>query len=312
MNNKQDNVYTGTLPDQEKSVRIAMRISNTSIGVNVFLSVLKLFAGLFAHSGAMISDAVHSLSDVLSTVIVIIGIRISGKDSDEDHPYGHDRFECVASIILAVMLAVTGAGIGLTGIEKIQEGTESLQTPGMMALIAAMVSVVVKEGMFWYTKKGADRIHSGALMADAWHHRSDALSSVGSMLGIGAAMLGYPIFDPIASIAICLFIFKAAYEIFKDAVDKMVDKAVPEEVMEALKNDVEQVQGVIAVDHMTTRQFGSRYYVDIEIAVDGNLTVTQGHDIAEYVHNEIEDKYPEAKHVMVHVNPHENLTHQLA
>ena len=290
--------------DARESKKIAMRISRVSIAANVILSILKFFAGVVAHSSAMISDAVHSLSDVLSTFVVMIGIQISSKDSDEDHPYGHERYECVASIVLAVMLALTAAGIGYSGIMAIRAGSENLKAPGMIALLAAILSILVKEAMFWYTKAGADRIRSGALMADAWHHRTDAMSSVGSLLGIAAARLGYPIFDPIASILICLFIFKAAYDIFKDAIDKMVDESMGEEEIQKIHDLICQQEGVRRVDDIRTRIFGSRGYVDVEISADENLSLKEAHDVAEKVHDEIELHFPEVKHVMVHVNPY--------
>ena len=210
--------------------KVAMKVSFVSIVTNVILSVFKLFAGIFAHSGAMVSDAIHSASDVFSTFVVIIGIKISSKESDKEHPYGHERMECVAAIVLATILAITGLGIGSSAAEKLIAGHyETLVVPGMLALIAAILSIVVKEAMFWYTRINAKRIDSGALMADAWHHRSDALSSVGALIGIGGAQLGFPVMDSIASLVICIFILKAAYDIFKHAIDKMVDKACDEE-----------------------------------------------------------------------------------
>ena len=291
--------------DVKESKKIAMHISNVSLVINVVLSALKVIAGVFAHSSAMISDAVHSLSDVFSTFVVMIGIHISSKDSDKDHQYGHERYESVASIILATMLGLTGAGIGYAGIKAILYGADELKAPGMLALLAAVISIIVKELMFWYTKAGAEKINSGALMADAWHHRSDALSSVGSLIGIGAARLGYPIFDPIASIVICLFIFKAAFDIYKDAVNKMVDASVDEETLEQIREVIAKQEGVLGIDEIRTRLFGSRYYVDVEISADGNQTLWQAHAIAEKVHDIIEEQFRDAKHVMVHVNPAE-------
>ena len=291
--------------DVKESKKIAMHISNVSIVINVVLSALKVIAGVFAHSSAMISDAVHSLSDVFSTFVVMIGIHISSKDSDKDHQYGHERYESVASIILATMLGLTGAGIGYAGIKAILYGADELKAPGMLALLAAVISIIVKELMFWYTKAGAEKINSGALMADAWHHRSDALSSVGSLIGIGAARLGYPIFDPIASIVICLFIFKAEFDIYKDAVNKMVDASVDEETLEQIREVIAKQEGVLGIDEIRTRLFGSRYYVDVEISADGNQTLWQAHAIAEKVHDIIEEQFRDAKHVMVHVNPAE-------
>lgn len=284
--------------------KTAMRVSFVSIVVNMILSAFKLFAGIFANSAAMVSDAVHSASDVFSTIVVIIGIKISSKASDKDHPYGHERLECVAAIVLATILAVTGLGIGYTALMKIMSGEyASLIVPGRLALVAAIVSIVMKEAMYWYTRINAKRIESSALMADAWHHRSDALSSVGALIGIGGAMLGFPILDTIASLVICFFIEKAAYDIFKDAVDKMVDKACDDETEEALKKCVLSQEGVLGVDLLRTRVFGNKIYVDIEISADANETLKEAHSIAEKVHETIEKNFTKVKHIMVHVNP---------
>ena len=284
--------------------QIAMQVSANSIAVNLMLSIFKLIAGLMASSGAMISDAIHSASDVFSTIIVIIGVKISGKASDEDHPYGHDRFECVASIILAILLGVTGVGIGLTGVQKLTAGHyDTLAVPGVLALAAAVISIVVKEIMYWYTRNAAKKINSGALMADAWHHRSDALSSVGAFIGILGARMGYPILDPIASVVICIFIWKAAYDIFKDAVDKMVDKSCDEKTIQKMREVIASQTGVENIDLLQTRLFGAKIYVDIEIAADKTLSLENAHEIAQRVHDAVEKNFPLVKHCMVHVNP---------
>ena len=200
--------------------QIAMKVSAVSIAINLILSVLKLIAGIVAHSGAMVSDAIHSASDVGSTLIVIVGVRLSGKQSDQEHPYGHERMECVSSIILSGLLLATGIGIGISGLENIVKSTsgKAIEIPGMLALIAAVVSIVVKEWMFWYTRGAAKKINSGALM---------------------------------------------------------------------------------------TRLFGSKIYVDLEIAADGTQTLDEAHQIAEHVHHAIEHTFPDVKHCMVHVNPAE-------
>ena len=284
--------------------KTAMQVSTVSIVANFVLTVFKLLAGVIAHSGAMISDAIHSASDVFSTIVVIIGIRISRKASDKDHPYGHERLECVAAIVLATILAFTGLGIGYTALGKIVGGDYAgLAVPGRLALVAAVVSILVKEAVYQYTKICAKRIDSSALMADAWHHRSDALSSVGALIGIGGARLGFPILDPVASVVICVFIEKAAYEIFMDAVDKMVDKACDEETEHALIQCAMDQEGVLGVDLLHTRVFGNKIYVDIEIRADGEETLRQAHAIAERVHDSIEKNFPKVKHIMVHVNP---------
>lgn len=279
------------------------KVSVNTVIVNVVLSLFKFIAGIVASSGAMISDAVHSASDVFSTFIVMIGAKMSSKKPDPEHPYGHERFECVSAILLAAVLCVTGVAIGYGGVMKILSPAEELSVPGTLALVAAAVSVVVKEGMFHYTKSAAKKVNSGALMADAWHHRSDALSSVGSFIGILGARLGLKILDPIASVVICLLIVKASYDIFKDSIDKMTDRSCDGETVEKLREIILSVEGVITVDMIKTRLFGNRIYVDVEIGAKGELTLEEAHGIAERAHDAIEDFSPDIKHCMVHVNP---------
>jgi len=284
----------------------ATRVSLVSIMGNTILSLLKLIAGIVAHSGAMISDAVHSGSDVFSSIIVIIGVRLSSKESDKEHPYGHERLECVAAIVLATILAMTGLMIGYRAAGQIFTGEyENMQTPGLLALVAAIISIASKEAMFWYTRAYAKKLDSGALMADAWHHRSDALSSVGALIGIGFARLGLHIMEPVASLVICVFILKAAVDIFKDAIDKMVDKACDECLEKEIKDLVLSEEGVLGIDLLQTRMFGNKIYVDIEISADGDRPLKETHHIAENIHDKLESKYPKIKHIMVHVNPKE-------
>lgn len=296
------------MPDYVNQVdleeKVAMRVGLQTIFWNLALSVGKLIAGYLGNSAAMISDGVHSASDVFSTFVVMAGVKIAHKEADEEHPYGHDRLECIASIILACMLVSVALGIGYAGYDKIMHGKpEDFVIPETIALIAAIVSIVIKEGMYWYTRRAAQAINSGALMADAWHHRSDALSSIGAFVGILGAQMGYPILDPAASLIICLMILEAAWEVFKDAVDKMVDHSADEETEKAMKELVERVPGVDHCDTLQTRLFGSRMYVDVEISVKDTLSLLEAHNIAEITHVAIEANFPLAKHVMVHVNP---------
>lgn len=286
--------------------KVANRVSMITIIGNITLSVIKLIAGIIAHSNAMISDAVHSASDVFSTIIVIIGIKLASKKSDKEHPYGHERLECVAAIVLAIVLFITGLGIGMEALKNIVSGDyENLMVPGILALIAAILSIVAKEGMYWYTRYYAKKIDSSALMADAWHHRSDAFSSIGALIGIGGARLGFPIMDSIASLVIFVFIVKAAFDIFKDAMDKMVDHSCDEAMEKQLRDCIMRNDKVLGLDLLQTRIFGNKIYVDVEIQADGSLTLREGHKIAEAVHDDIERTFPKVKHIMVHVNPAE-------
>ncbi len=283
--------------------RIADKVSRTSLAVNIGLAVIKFIAGVLAHSGAVISDAVHTASDVFSTVIVIIGFHISSKSADKEHPYGHERLECAASIVLAVVLCITGLSIGKSALEDIFYSDGAYTETGALALAAAAVSIIVKEWMYHYTAHAANKINSPALKADAWHHRSDALSSIGALIGVGGAMLGFPILEPIASLVICLLILKAAVDIFKDSVDKMVDKACDDDTADAMRQTIENQSGVESLVNLRTRMFGARIYVDAVIAADGTLTLAQAHDIARAVHDNIESQFPMVKHCMVHVDP---------
>ena len=289
---------------EENNVKTATRVSLVSITANTVLAAGKAAAGIFANSPAMVSDGVHSASDVFSSIIVIIGVRLSAKKSDRLHPYGHERFECVAAIVLAIVLVVTGCFIGAEAISRLSSGDiDKLPEPGIAAEIAAIISIAVKEGMFWYTRHYAKKIDSGAVMADAWHHRSDALSSVGALIGIVGARNGFPALEPIASLIICLFILKAAYDIFKDAVDKMIDRSCDIETEYSIRECVLKQEDVKGIDLLKTRVFGNRIYVDIEICADGNKTLCEAHEIAERVHDAVEENFPKIKHIMVHVNP---------
>ena len=290
--------------EEKEFQKVANRVSVITIIGNVILSVFKLVAGVVAHSNAMISDAIHSASDVFSTIVVMIGIKLASKESDKEHPYGHERMECVAAIVLAMVLFMTGLGIGMEALKNIFSSNYStLEVPGILALIAAIASIVIKEAMFWYTKYYAKKIDSSALMADAWHHRSDAFSSIGALVGIAGARLGYPVMDSVASLVIFCFIVKAAYDIFKDAVDKMVDHSCDEETEQEIHACVMENEYVKAIDLLQTRIFGNKIYVDIEIGVDGSYTLKKSHEIAEEIHDNIEENFPKIKHIMVHVNP---------
>ena len=282
----------------------AMKVSIVSIAVNLLLSLGKLAAGLIAHSGAMVSDAVHSASDIFSTVVVVIGVKLSGKAADREHPFGHERLECVAAIVLAVILLITGLFIGLAGARRVLDAqSEPLPMPGVLALVAALVSIAVKEGMFWYTRGYARRLGSSALMADAWHHRSDALSSIGALVGIAGARMGLTVLDPLASVVICAFIAKAAFDIFRDAVNKMVDHSADAATEAAIRACVAGHAEVKRIDLLRTREFGNKLYIDLEIAMDKSLTLAQAHAIAEDVHDDVERAFPQVKHIMIHVNP---------
>ena len=294
-------------PEQQPALNkdaITKQVAAVGIAGNVALSAGKLAAGILGNSTAMITDAIHSLSDVFATAIAFIGVRLAERDADATHPYGHERFECVASLALGLILAVTGLGIGYSSFEAIATRSYlGTGAPSAIALIAAAASIAVKEGMFWYTRHWARALNSSAFLADAWHHRSDALSSVGALVGIGASMAGFAAGDALASLVICAIILKVAYDVLKDALNNMTDTPCDREFEREIEACINAVDGVVRIDALRTRKFGNRVYVDAEIAVDGQLTLVAAHEIAEAAHNAVEASFPTVKHIMIHENP---------
>jgi len=281
---------------------IGNKISKITIIANIALSILKILAGVFGKSSALIADGMHSFSDILSTVVVMLGLKLSEKPADESHPYGHERIEPALTKILAVILLVTALMIFYCGLTTIIGG--NYQIPGNITIIAALISIFTKEWMYKYTKKGAEQIESSALLADAWHHRSDAFSSVGTLIGVVGAKLGYPILDPIASIVISLFIAKMAFEIYFKALNQLLDRAADSKTIEEIKKIILSVDGVLEIDVLKTRIHSNKIYVDVEISVDKDLSLIEAHNISENVHSQIESKLKRVKHCMVHVNPY--------
>lgn len=291
---------------------VAMRVSIHCIIVNIALAIGKIGAGIVGKSAAMVSDGVQSASDLVGTLISMAGVKLSNKPADDDHQYGHERFECVASILLAVTLFMVAYEIGYTGYEKIW-GNESanLEAPGMIALIAAVASIGIKEWMYWYTKKAADLTNSNALLAAAWDHRSDAFSSLGSFIGILGARFGYPVLDPIASLMICAIITYTGLKIVYESFERMLDKSVSHNEAHAYQETILAVPGVMHIDYVRTRIFGNRVYVDTEITIDDQLTFLEAHEIVEKVHHAVENAHKEVKHCMVHANPDTEEVHDI-
>ncbi|MCI8945000.1 MAG: cation transporter [Clostridia bacterium] len=292
--------------DKKKALKIINKVAIVTIVVNLVLAVGKFLAGIFGHSTAMISDAVHSSSDVLSTLIVLVGARIAVKNEDKDHNYGHDKFESIASILLAMLLFATALALGWTGIKSIADAAKGGEfvKPTLAALIAAIVSIVVKEGMYWYTIYYAKRLDSQALKADAWHHRSDAFSSVAGFVGILGAMLGVYVLEGIATVLIALLIIKVSYDIVKIVLRQLTDHAAPEELVGKIYKTINDDEDVKNVDLLKTRISGSIIYVEAEIAVDRELSIVEAHDIAQRVHDKIETTFEEVRHIVIHVNPY--------
>ncbi len=282
--------------------KVAKKVSLVTILINMVLALIKIVAGLVGKSSAMLADGVHTVSDVGTTVIVLFGIRISSKKADSNHPYGHEKFESVFAKLLSIILVLTGVMIGYEAIKTLREG--NLATPGKLALYAAVFSILTKELMYRYTIRAAKEINSTSMEADAWHHRSDALSSIGTFIGILGARIGFPALDPIAGLVVSILVIKVGIDLYLKSISQLVDEAADDEVIEKIKYASLGVEGVKKINSLKTRTFGNRIYVDMDIAVDGNITVKEGHNIAEKVHDEIEGKIQCVKHCMIHVEPY--------
>ncbi|SDK81624.1 cation diffusion facilitator family transporter [Clostridium cochlearium] len=280
------------------------KISLITITLNILLCIFKVIAGIVGKSSAMIADGIHTLSDVITTVMVILGLKISNKKEDEDHPYGHEKFEPVFAKIISTLLFLTGIYIAYEGIKVLKSGNYG--TPGKIALIAAFVSILSKEFMYRYTINTAKKIGSISMEADAWHHRSDALSSIGTFLGILGARIGFKILDPLTGIVVSFFIIKIAIEFYLKSVKKLVDTSADIETINKIKDETLKIIGVKGIHDLKTRMFGNKIYVDIEICINSNMTVAESHDIATKVHDNIENKIDNIKHCMVHVEPFYN------
>ncbi|HBO35404.1 MAG: cation diffusion facilitator family transporter [Sphaerochaeta sp.] len=283
---------------------LALRVSRINIFNNIVLAVSKIGIGVVAHSAALLNDGVNNAGDVISSVIASVGIAAAGKDSDAEHQYGHERLESVAAILLSGIIMVVGLGLLVDGVSSIIKGSYlNRPIPGVLAVIAAIISIVVKEIMFLYTRWAAKKTRSSALLASSWDSQSDVLATTGGLIGIVFARMGYPIADSIAAIIIALFIFRVGVQVFRDGTDQMVDHACKEETVQQIRSVILDQEGVRGLDLLRTRTFGSRCYVDVEISADGLQSLVDAHSIAERVHHAIEKNFPQVKHCMVHVNP---------
>ncbi|EES51248.1 cation diffusion facilitator family transporter [Clostridium botulinum] len=286
--------------NNNERLKIGYRVSVVTIIGNVILSIIKIGIGIVASSKAMIADGVHSLSDVFSTIGVIIGLKLSSKKADKEHPYGHEKFESLTSVFLGIMLVLVSLGIGFSGIKNLIYGNYSI--PGSLAIFAAVISIVSKEAMYWYTLKYAEKINSTSLKADAWHHRSDSFSSIGALIGIIGARMGFPMLDPAIALVISIIIIKVSYDILKQSINQLMDTSIGDDAIKKMNAAIHSIDGVKNIDNLKTRFHASKIYVDVEISVESDISVEEGHKIAMNVHNIIE-KNKDVKHCMVHVNP---------
>lgn len=276
--------------------------------VNVILLVFKFMAGIMGHSAAMVADAIHSLSDFVTDLVVIFFVHISGKPQDRSHEYGHGKYETLAMTIIGFALLAVAVGIVLGGATKIAAwaGGAQLRAPGMLALWAALLSIVLKEATFRYSMAEARKLHSQAVEANAWHHRSDALSSIGTAVGIGGAIfLGqrWTVLDPIASVLVGLFIIKVAVFLLRDGIGDLMEHSLPDEVENEILQLAASVPGVAEPHDLHTRRIGNHYAIELHILMDGNMPLREAHDKASEVEDLLRNHYGEETHIAVHVEP---------
>lgn len=283
------------------NVKIGTRASWISIIINILLSIFKLAGAILGKSTAMLADTVHSLADIATTIVVIIGLKVSNKEADENHPYGHEKFEPIFTKVISFLLVITGLSIGYKGVVDSIKG--NLVIPGRIALAAALASIIVKESLYWYTLIIAKKIKSISMEADAWHHRSDAISSIGTFIGIFFARKGFKIFDPLAAIVVCIIIVKVGVEYYLKAINELVDHKASNEIIEQIHSITKNIHGVKEVTSLKTRIFGNKIYADIGISVDKYISIEEGHKIAEEVHKNIEENLLDIKHCSVIIHP---------
>lgn len=276
--------------------------------VNLLLIIFKFAAGILGRSSAMIADAVHSLSDFITDVIVIAFVKISGRPNDKDHEYGHGKYETLAALLIGVILLLVGFGIaynGLFSIISVIKG-EELPAPGMIALIGALVSILMKEGLFQYTVIEGRRLKSDAVIANAWHHRSDALSSIATTIGIGGAILlgnKWTILDPLAGVLVSIFIMTTAVRLIKPSLDELMERSLPESSELEIRSIVEKFEGVYNFHNLYTRKIGGYYAIEFAICMNGDVSVKNAHEIISTIEDKLREQFGDRTHIMIHVEP---------
>lgn len=296
--------------ESEKSYREKGIYKVTIVGsiVNFLLLVFKFFAGIAGHSAAMLADAVHSLSDFITDIVVIVFVRIAGKPEDKGHDYGHGKYETLATAIIGLLLLCVGFGIfwnGASSIYTFLRGGQ-LESPGVVALVAALVSIVSKEILYQYTVIQGKKLNSQAVIANAWHHRSDALSSIGTAIGIGGAILlgdHWRVLDPVAAVVVSFFIMKVSVRLLIPCVDELLEKSLPEDVEKEIEQTVLSFPGVSQPHHLRTRRIGNYYAIELHVRMDGKITLEEAHSTATAIENKLKEMFGKGTHVGIHVEP---------
>ena len=296
--------------ESEKSSREKGIYKVTIVGsiVNFLLLVFKFFAGIAGHSAAMLADAVHSLSDFITDIVVIVFVRIAGKPEDKGHDYGHGKYETLATAIIGLLLLCVGFGIfwnGASSIYTFLRGGQ-LESPDVVALVAALVSIVSKEILYQYTVIQGKKLNSQAVIANAWHHRSDALSSIGTAIGIGGAILlgdHWRVLDPVAAVVVSFFIMKVSVRLLIPCVDELLEKSLPEDVEKEIEQTVLSFPGVSQPHHLRTRRIGNYYAIELHVRMDGKITLEEAHSTATAIENTLKEMFGKGTHVGIHVEP---------
>lgn len=293
--------------DREKK---AARVTWVGFFTNLILSAAKIVAGVVGRSSAMVADGIHSLSDFVTDFIVIIFIKISAKNEDSDHPYGHGKFETFATMLISFALFIVAIGIFYSGSVKIYEvlNGRTIERPTYLALVMAAVSIVVKEGLYWYTIIIGRKIDSPAVIANGWHHRSDAFSSIGTLIGISGAMfLGerWRILDPITSVTVGIFIVAVACKLARPSIQELLEMSLPQEIEQKIEQKIQATPGVITFHHLRTRKNGNAFIIDMHIKVDARSSIVEAHDIATHVENNLKAAFGKHTQVNVHIEPYQ-------
>lgn len=293
------------LTEREKAI---YQVTWAGSFVNFLLVIFKFIAGILGHSAAMIADAVHSLSDFATDIVVLIFTRISNKPQDKNHDYGHGKYETLATAIIGIVLFAVGASICWNGLQAIQTVWQGgrLPAPGMLAFAGAIISIVSKELIYRYTIHVGRKINSSAVIANAWHHRSDAFSSIGTAIGIGGAIVlgeSWSVLDPMAAVVVSFFIMKVAVQLLKPCVDELTEKSLPDEIEKEICLIAENTPGVSAIHNLRTRRIGNHYAIEMHIRMDGHLTLYEAHAKASVIENKLKEKYGNETHVGIHVEP---------
>lgn len=290
---------------REKEIRKVTLVGSV---INLLLLAFKFVAGIIGHSAAMIADAVHSLSDFISDIKVLVFVHISGKPEDESHAYGHGKFETMATLIIGVILLAVGVGIFVNGASSIIDNFKGNipSSPSKVALIAAVISIVLKELLYRYTVRVGQKLNSQAVVANAWHHRSDAYSSLGTLLGIGGAIFlgeGWQVLDPLAAVIVSLFIVRVAFQLVKPCVDDLLERSLPAETEQRIKDIILSFPEIGSPHHLRTRRIGNNIAIEVHIRMDGNISLNEAHRLTTNVENRLKEEFGEGTHIGIHMEP---------